>query len=86
MKHFPHPSTPLIVWFYVFLFGRVMGTSHYLGGPDDVQAAADTQAALQDALQQAQAERRDLWTTEQRMRAAQAARIAAQHQATEVQP
>lgn len=79
--HLPHPSTPLIVWFYVVLFALVMGTSHYLGGPDDIESAANSEASLLDALQQAQAERPDLWTTEQRVRAQQAARIAAQHTA-----
>ena len=79
--HLPHPSTPLIVWFYVVLFALVMGTSHYLGGPDDIESAANTEASLLDALQQAQAERPDLWTVEQRVRAQQAARIAAQHTA-----
>ena len=82
----PHPSTPLIVWFYAILATLVLGTSHYLGGPDDIDAAADTEASLLEAVQQAQAERPDLWTVEQRVRAKQAARIAAQHNAAEVQP
>lgn len=86
MKHFPYPSTPLIVWFYVLLFCFVMAAAPRLDGPDDVQAAADTEASLQDALHQAQAERPDLWNPEQRARAEHAPRIAARHQAAEVQP
>ena len=74
-----YPGTPLILWFYAVLFALVLGTSHYLGGPDDIESAANSEASLLDALQQAQAERPDLWTTEQRVRAQQAARIAAQH-------
>ena len=86
MRRLPHPSTPLIVWFYVALFALVLGTSHYLSGPDDIESAADTEASLLDALQQAQDERPDLWTIEQRVRAKQAARIAAQHNTGEAQP
>jgi len=40
-----------------------------LDGPDDVQAAQDTEASLNDALAQAQAERPELWTQEQKERA-----------------
>ena len=72
-----HPGTPLILWFYAILFALVLGLSHYLGGPDDTQAAADTEAALQDALAQAQAERPELWTAEQKARALVAAQIVA---------
>ena len=48
-----------------------------LGGPSDTQAEADTAAALQDAIAQAQAERPDLWTPETIERAKTAALIAA---------
>ena len=44
MNRLPHPGTRLTVWFYAALFALVLGTSHYLGGPDDVQAAQDTEA------------------------------------------
>ena len=46
-------------------------------GPSDTQAEADTAAALQDAIAQAQAERPDLWTPETIERAKTAALIAA---------
>ena len=49
-----------------------------LDGPDDVQAAQDTEASLNDALTQAQAERPDLWTAETKERARIAARLVAQ--------
>ena len=49
-----------------------------LDGPDDIQAAQDTEAAFQDALTQAQAERPDLWTAETKERARVAARLVAQ--------
>ena len=71
------PSTRLIVGFYVVLAVLLLGCSHYLG-PDDVQAAHDTEAALQDAIAQAQAERPDLWDTEQKERARMAVRLVAQ--------
>ena len=71
------PKTPWIVWFYVALAILVLGASHYLG-PDDVQAAQDTEASLNDALAQAQAERPDLWDTAQKERARVAARLVAQ--------
>ena len=49
-----------------------------MDGPDDIQAAQDTEAALQDAIAQAQAERPDLWTAETKERARIAARLVAQ--------
>lgn len=71
------PSNRLIVGFYVVLAVLLLGCSHYLG-PDDVQSAQDTEAALQDAIAQAQAERPDLWTAETKERARIAARLVAQ--------
>lgn len=71
------PSTSLIVWFYVVLAVVLLGCSHYLG-PDDVQAAQDTEASLQEAIAQAQAERPDLWTPETKERARIAAGLIAQ--------
>ena len=70
------PSNRLIVGFYVVLAVLLLGCSHYLG-PDDVQSAQDTEAALQDAIAQAQAERPDLWTAETKERARIAARLVA---------
>ena len=54
-----YPGTPIILWFYAVLFALVLGTSHYLGGPDDIESAANTEASLNDALTQAQADRPD---------------------------
>ena len=71
------PSNRLIVGFYVVLAVLLLGCSHYLG-PDDIQAAQDTEAALQEAIAQAQAERPDLWDTAQKERARVAVRLAAQ--------
>ena len=71
------PSNRLIVGFYVVLAVLLLGCSHYLG-PDDIQAAQDTEAALQEAIAQAQAERHDLWDTAQKERARVAVRLAAQ--------
>ena len=51
-----------------------------LDGPDDVQAAQDTEASLNDALTQAQAERPDLWTPEQVQRGRVAAGVVARYE------
>ena len=51
-----------------------------LDGPDDVQAAQDTEASLNDALTQAQAERPDLWTQEQVQRGRVAAGVVARYE------
>lgn len=60
-----------------------LGCSHYLdGAPSDLQAEEATAASLRDALAQAQAERPDLWTAQQRARADRAAVLAAR----QVQP
>ena len=74
-----YPGTPIILWFYAVLFALVLGTSHYLGGPDDIESAANTEASLNDALTQAQAERPDLWTPEQVQRGRVAAGVVAQY-------
>lgn len=54
---------------------------YYLSGgsaaPTDAQAQADTAAALREAIAQAQAERPDLWTAEDRARADRAAVLVA---------
>ena len=71
------PSNRLIVGFYVVLAVLLLGCSHYLG-PDDIQAAQDTEAALQDAIAQAQAERPDLWSDERVARGRIAAGLVAQ--------
>lgn len=60
-----------------------LGCSHYLdSAPSDLQAEEATAASLRDALAQAQAERPDLWTAQQRARADKAAVLASR----QVQP
>jgi len=65
----------LVVVALVYTLGALGGV---LDGPDDIQAAQDTEAALQDAIAQAQAERPDLWTAETKERARVAARLVSQ--------
>ena len=65
----------LVVVALVYTLGALGGV---LDGPDDIQAAQDTEAALQDAIAQAQAERPDLWTAETKERARIAAGLVAQ--------
>lgn len=65
----------LVVVALVYTLGALGGV---LDGPDDVQAAQDTEAAIQDAIAQAQAERPDLWTAETKERARVAARLVSQ--------
>ena len=60
----------------------VLSSSHLLDGPSDFEAAQATEASLNDALAQAQAERPELWTAEQKARAQVAAALVAR----EVQP
>ena len=64
----------LVVVALVYTLGA-LGT--VLDGPDDVQAAQDTEATLQDALTQAQAERPDLWNDERVARGRVAAGLVA---------
>ncbi len=66
----------LVVVALVYTLGALGGV---LDGPDDIQAAQDTEAAIQDALTQAQAERPDLWDTVQKERARVAAGVVAQY-------
>ena len=68
---------------WLLLLVLALGCSHYLdGAPSDLQAEEATAASLRDALAQAQAERPDLWTAQQRARADRAAVLAAR----QVQP
>ena len=81
-NHIPARITRLfvdagLVALLVVLAIVALGGSHYLG-PDDVQAAQDTEASLNDALAQAQAERPDLWDTAQKERARVAAPLVTQ--------
>ena len=65
--------------FWLILAACVLVFALFSGctGPSDTQAEADTAAALQDAIAQAQAEQPDLWTPETIERAKTAALIAA---------
>ena len=60
----------------------ILSASFHLDGPSDFEAAQANEASLNDALAQAQAERPELWTAEQKQRA----RVAAALVAREVQP
>lgn len=64
----------LVVVALVYTLGALGGV---LDGPDDIQAAQDTEAAFQDALTQAQAERPDLWNDERVARGRAAAGLVA---------
>lgn len=58
-----------------------LSSSHLLDGPSEIEAAQATEAARQDALNDAltaaQAERPELWSDEQKARARVAAQIVA---------
>ena len=69
-------------WAGAGLVALVLSSSHLLDGPSDFEAAQATEASLNDALAQAQAERPELWSDEQKARA----RVAAAMVAREVQP
>ena len=64
-------------WAGAGLVALVLSSSHLLDGPSDFEAAQATEASLNDALAQAQAERPELWTAEQKARALVAAQIVA---------
>ena len=68
------PLENLKFWAGAGLVALVLSSSHLLDGPSDFEAAQATEASLNDALAQAQAERPELWTAEQKARA----RVAAQ--------
>ena len=55
----------------------ILSASFHLDGPSDFEAAQATEANLNDALAQAQAERPELWSDEQKARARVAAQIVA---------
>ena len=76
------PIENLKFWAGAGLVALVLSSSHLLDGPSDVEAAQATEASLNDALAQAQAERPELWSDEQKARA----RVAAALVAREVQP
>ena len=77
-----HPLENLKFWAGAGLVAFILSASFHLDGPSDLEAAQATEASLNDALEQAQAERPELWTAEQKQRA----RVAAALVAREVQP
>ena len=76
------PLENLKFWAGAGLVALVLSSSHLLDGPSEIEAAQATEASLNDALAQAQAERPELWTAEHKARA----RVAAALVAREVQP
>ena len=76
------PLKNLKFWAGAGLLALVLSSSYHLDGPSDFEAAQATEASLNDALAQAQAERPELWSDEQKARA----RVAAALVAREVQP
>ena len=76
------PIKNLKFWAGAGLVALVLSSSHLLDGPSEIESAQATEASLNDALAQAQAERPELWSDEQKARA----RVAAELVAREVQP
>ena len=76
------PLENIKFWAGAGLVALVLSSSHLLDGPSEIEAAQATEASLNDALAQAQAERPELWTAEHKARA----RVAAALVAREVQP
>ena len=68
------PLENIKFWAGAGLVALVLSSSHLLDGPSEIEAAQATEASLNDALAQAQAERPELWTAEHKARA----RVAAQ--------
>ena len=71
------PLENLKFWAGAGLVALVLSSSYHLDGPSDFEAAQATEASLNDALAQAQAERPELWSDEQKARARVAAQIVA---------
>ena len=76
------PLENLKFWAGAGAVAFILSASFHLDGPSDFEAAQATEASLNDALAQAQAERPELWSDEQKQRA----RVAAALVAREVQP
>lgn len=76
------PLENLKFWAGALAIALLLSSSHLLDGPSEIEAAQATEASLNDALAQAQAERPELWSDEQKARA----RVAAALVAREVQP
>ena len=71
------PLENLKFWAGAGAVAFILSASFHLDGPSDFEAAQATEASLNDALAQAQAERPELWSDEQKARARAAARIVA---------
>ena len=71
------PLENLKFWAGAGAVAFILSASFHLDGPSDLEAAQATEASLNDALAQAQAERPELWTAEQQARARVAAQIVA---------
>ena len=71
------PLENIKFWAGAGLVALVLSSSHLLDGPSDFEAAKATEASLNDALAQAQAERPELWSDGQKARARAAAQIVA---------
>lgn len=71
------PIENLKFWAGAGLVALALSSSHLLDGPSDFEAAQATEASLNDALAQAQAERPELWSDEQKAQARVAAQIVA---------
>ena len=76
-----HPLENLKFWAGAGVLALVLSSSYHLdNSPSDIDAAKATEASLNDALEQAQAERPELWTAEQKQRASTAAQYIAGYQ------
>ena len=71
------PLENLKFWAGAGAVAFILSASFHLDGPSDFEAAKATEASLNDALAQAQAERPELWSDEQKARARVAAQIVA---------
>ena len=71
------PLENLKFWAGAGAVAFILSASFHLDGPSDFEAAQATEASLNDALAQAQAERPELWSDEQNARARVAAQIVA---------
>ena len=71
------PLENLKFWAGAGAVAFILSASFLLDGPCDFEAAQATEASLNDALAQAQAERPELWSDEQKERARAAAQIVA---------
>lgn len=71
------PLENLKFWAGAGAVAFILSASFHLDGPSEIEAAQATEASLNDALAQAQAERPELWSDEQKARARAAAQIVA---------